>query len=192
MTCGVYKLTSQSGKIYVGSSKNIEVRVADHIKRARGGNHPNPLLNKAWKKYGELTWEVLLVCNEVDLIKNEQRFIDELRPEYNCSKIAGKVDWTPELRASFGAQQRGKKRPPRSEETKRKISISNSGKVRSQSWRENISASKKGKPGHPLSPENRERLRLSRIGTKHNETTRAKMRLAWERRKMQDAQSDTH
>lgn len=187
MTCGIYKLISKSGKIYVGSSKNIEARVKEHFKRARGGNHLNPVLNKAWSKYGEFSWEILCVCDEGSLLEKEQQFIDELEPEYNLSRIAGKVEWTPELREAFGKRQRGQKRPPRSEETKRKISIANTGRVFSKKHRENISASKRGKPGTPLSPENKERLRLSRLGSKHTEETRAKMRLAWEKRRKRNA-----
>ena len=46
---GIYKITSPSGKIYIGQSKNIEKRFKAYYKKL-GKNQPR--LYRSFKKYG--------------------------------------------------------------------------------------------------------------------------------------------
>lgn len=50
---GVYKITcTPSGKVYIGSSKDIRQRWFDHTSKLRKNKHSNPHLQAAWNKYG--------------------------------------------------------------------------------------------------------------------------------------------
>jgi group I intron endonuclease len=98
MTCGVYLLTSPSGKRYVGSSEKVERRYREHRARAVRGEHPNPALARSFLKYGELDLAVLEECEPELLVVREQAHIDALQPELNVSTVAGRVDYTPEVR----------------------------------------------------------------------------------------------
>ena len=60
-----------------------------------------------------------------------------------------------------------------SEETKRKLSIANTGKVRTESHRRNLSIALKGKTKNPASVE---KMRISNTGKKQSEETKAKRR----------------
>lgn len=100
--CGVYLIESRaSGKRYIGSSRNIEARWARHRYDLRAGCHHSPALQRAYAKYGEanLRFEVLETCSPDECVAAEQRFIDEMKPEYNVSPIAGMPAHTDEVRA---------------------------------------------------------------------------------------------
>lgn len=87
--CGVYKITSPSGKFYIGSSVDIRKRWNEHRCRLSGatGGHHNQYLQNAANKYGleNLTFEVVELCERQDVRATEQRLIDSLKPEYNLS-----------------------------------------------------------------------------------------------------------
>lgn len=201
--CGIYKLTSPSGKFYVGSSCNIKRRLQQHGSKARLGKHGNSKLQAAFNKYGTLKADILLVCRVEDLIFYEQLCIDTFAPPYNQSPIAGpKISlgktFTPEHRANMSAALRGR---PCSPETRAKMRVAHKGKVLSPEHREKISAAKKGKRlppfspihcarlsaakiGHVLSAESRSKLAASQTGKKASLETRAKMRASARGRKM--------
>lgn len=87
--CGVYCITSPSGKKYIGSSNNIIRRWKNHKTDLRKGKHHSPYLQNAWNKYqGNLEFYVLLLCQEQDLQLYEQQYLDFYKPEYNISPTA--------------------------------------------------------------------------------------------------------
>lgn len=102
MTSGIYKLETRPGRFYVGSSQNIEQRCRYHLTRLRNGRHTNAKLQASFDKNGGASWEVLDECDPVELLQREQRAIDELSPPLNLSRVAGKVEQTPEVRAKIG------------------------------------------------------------------------------------------
>ena len=77
---GVYQIRcKRNGKIYVGSAVNVQARWDKHRRELRRGSHPNPYMQHAWKLYGEVSFE-LLVLEYVDaarLLETEQRWIDQ-------------------------------------------------------------------------------------------------------------------
>lgn len=147
MTCGVYQLTAPSGKTYIGSSINCERRYKGHKTRAQKGSHPNPHLMRAFRKYGELAFRLLIICRPEDRIIYEQVAINALKPEYNVSKIAGVVEWTPELRQRrAAAADEYWSRPG----TRQNVSDFHKGRKRSAKTCDNISAAttiQMNKPG---------------------------------------------
>ena len=71
-TCGVYSITNlQNNKRYIGSSKNIESRWADHRRRLRKNTHHSIHLQRAWNEYGEqnFCFEILEECLKEQLFE---------------------------------------------------------------------------------------------------------------------------
>lgn len=90
---GIYRIRNKvNGKCYYGSSKNIEKRWKRHKNDLKNNNH-NPLLQRAWNKYGEnnFIFEVVEECELNILLETEQKYLD-LLPEYNIGLKASGGD----------------------------------------------------------------------------------------------------
>ncbi len=91
-TSGIYQIQSiiKPEKIYIGSAKNIDRRRKEHFRALRRGGHDNPKLQSHYNMYGEsdLIFSLLLGCDECDLLKVEQYFIDTYNPWFNICKNA--------------------------------------------------------------------------------------------------------
>lgn len=85
--CGIYRLVFPSGKSYIGSSTNMEVRKRYHSWSCKGQRHINSIVQKAWNKYQEFVFERLIYCKSELLMFYEQLLIDKLEPEYNITKV---------------------------------------------------------------------------------------------------------
>lgn len=119
---GIYKITNiQNGKIYIGSAINIESRKRIHLSALRKGNHHNPHLLAAYKKYGEdsFVWDILEHVTQLnDLLYREQKYLDEVKPfdrniGYNVLPTAGspyRREYSFESRKKMSMSQLGRKR----------------------------------------------------------------------------------
>ena len=126
MGSGIYTITNKDNlKIYVGSAVSLYARSIHHINALKRGTHGSHHLQRAFNLYGAdcFHFTVLEYCEKDKLIEREQFYIDTLHPEYNISPTAG--------------SQLGIKR---SEETKKKMSIAQKGKVITTEQRKKISA----------------------------------------------------
>jgi group I intron endonuclease len=87
---GIYKITSPSGKFYIGSAVDMQRRCHEHRTGLRRGSHCTLPLQKAYVKYGieKLEFSAVLYCRREDLIFFEQICIDGLGPQYNLRRIA--------------------------------------------------------------------------------------------------------
>jgi group I intron endonuclease len=89
---GIYQIKNLiNGKIYIGSSVNIQVRWWTHKSRLRRGIHGNPHLQSAWNKYGEDAFEfsiLEIVEKREDAVILEQDYLDMFLPEYNVVQRA--------------------------------------------------------------------------------------------------------
>lgn len=93
---GVYRiLCVPTGKVYIGSSKNIASRWASHLSLLRRDEHHSPHLQHAWNKYGEgaFVFEVVELAEKAQLLVREQKWIGESRCcdsdfGYNVAPIA--------------------------------------------------------------------------------------------------------
>lgn len=126
-------LNKANGKIYVGQTdRTAQIRKTEHFSELRTQVHTNPHLQASWNKYGEDSFEfnVLEHCDEKDLGVNEDWWIDyfdstDRSKGYNL-QTGGVVGYT--RTEEFGRKISERlKGVPRSEETKKKISKSNSG-----------------------------------------------------------------
>ena len=79
MTCGVYKISfSNTDKVYVGSSKDIEKRIKQHKDMLSRGNHHSYKLQEYYNEgsnKGLMEFSVLVETNPEDRIIAECKFI---------------------------------------------------------------------------------------------------------------------
>ena len=71
--CGIYKIESPSGKLYIGQSKNIKQRYRHHLSLGS----TNTKLGRSYKKYGkeEHTFTVVEYCEIGELSEKELHYI---------------------------------------------------------------------------------------------------------------------
>ena len=84
--CGIYRITNTiTGDFYIGSSKNVKHRWADHKNPSRWNYCPNNQLYQDMQKYGvdKFAFEILEEVEEGSLKEVEQQFIETLKPTYN-------------------------------------------------------------------------------------------------------------
>jgi len=175
---GIYAITStMSGKVYIGSTVNLEKRWSEHWGNLRRGVHSNPHLQSAWNKYGETTFEfgvLEYLANLDQLHLAEQFWMDVYREEgrklYNCGLVARSPrlgrKHTDEARRNMSRAQKGR---VHTKEQHRKIGEAHKGKIISEEQRQMLS-DLLGKP-YPafihegtgeIIPEGRNLLRLCR------------------------------
>lgn len=116
MNCGIYQIRNErNGKRYVGSSCDFTRRWKEHRGALRSRRHYNPILSRAWEKYGaeSFRFSALLVCDERDLLFYENRVIQGMNPEYNVATVAGTtrgIKYSDEARAKISKAMMGNKR----------------------------------------------------------------------------------
>ena len=77
---GIYQIRCrENGKIYVGSTVDLQARWRSHRRDLDNGVHVNPHLQSAWNRYGEKSFEfsVLEYVDENRLLVTEQLWIDK-------------------------------------------------------------------------------------------------------------------
>ena len=127
--CGVYKITSPSGQIYIGESSDIKRRWKDY-KHSKGKGQPK--LKNSFQKYNvnQHIFEIIEECLFEDLKCRErywQDFYDVLNGGLNCSLT-----------------ECGELKKETSEETLQKLSNSLKGRIFSEEHKNKISQSLKG------------------------------------------------
>jgi len=139
---GIYKITSPKGRVYIGQSTDILKRWKSHKHNYKRFNW---LLYNSFKKYGfdKHKFEIVTECASEELNELE-RYYQEI---YNCLGKGGLNCILTKSSDKTGAM---------STETKLKLSIALTGKVRT--------------------PEQKERLRKIVTGRKHSEETKNKIR----------------
>lgn len=131
-SAGIYQILNLvNGKIYVGSSINLDRRKIDHWSRLRCKKHSNKHLQNAWDKYGEdkFSFQVLQVVeSEKSLAGCEQFWIsrtscDDENHGYNLMTVKDlHYTHSAKTKAKLGDISRGRKH---TEETKLKMSNNN-------------------------------------------------------------------
>jgi group I intron endonuclease len=97
----IYKIARKNGQpedCYIGSSINGKYRWQKHRSTLKGQYHENIILQRAWNKYGEDSFEFVIIeqTTESTLLEREQFYIDSIKPRYNIAFIAGKPPIDPE------------------------------------------------------------------------------------------------
>lgn len=91
MTSGIYAIKNKiNGKIYIGSSSNIETRFKRHKRELKKGNHHNAHLQRSYEKYGDVNFEFYVLEETENLFEQEQNWIDNIGIElYNIGSVGG-------------------------------------------------------------------------------------------------------
>ena len=147
-TCGVYTITCvANGRVYVGSSTDLRSRLREHGRRLESGTHRNPHLVNAAKKYGLASMQyaiVELVEDPAQLIPREQWWMDRLDSFENGFNIRPKAE------SNVGVK--------RSEETRKRMSKAQKGRLVSEETRRLLSRIFTGRKIGPMSEERRRKL----------------------------------
>ena len=124
-TSGIYKITNTiTGDFYIGSSKNVKIRWANHKCQSRWNEQPNNPMYIDMRKYGvdKFDFEILEVVEEDKLKVTEQYFIETLKPTYNrCNAKGLNIERYKETKKEYNKSDKGK-------ETKKKYEKSDKGK----------------------------------------------------------------
>lgn len=143
MSYAVYGIRNKyNGRVYVGSTKNLKLRLQRHFSMLRAGTHKNRKIQKDFTRYGENSFEVVVLStatNEKSALKFEQIFIEGFENTYNILQFVASAKGrqytqvtlqrmsdtakgrviTPEQREKIAISKRGTKA---TEEHRRKIS----------------------------------------------------------------------
>jgi group I intron endonuclease len=170
---GIYKIVNKkNGKYYVGSSMYIHNRWKKHIKMLKANDHHSPKLQRAWNKYGEDSFEFVVVeevpnATSKSLKPIEDRYLLECKahPETNYN-------------ASYSATTTY--HPPLSDDKKRLISEKLSAVPRTEEWRRKIGEAnrRRGRLSDASYEKMAEKLRVSMKGRINSEETRRRISLA--------------
>lgn len=137
---GVYTITNMvNGKLYVGGSGNMRVRLNKHKSDLRNNKHPNKHLQSAWNLYGEdnFKFEELEQTTEDLCFYLEQywkNMLNSCDPSYGydinpVAFQAYKHKWTEEEKKIISLRQSGRKL---TEKHKKNIGLGNLGKTISE------------------------------------------------------------
>ena len=109
---GVYKITNTiTNDFYIGSSKNVKCRWANHKCPSKWNEHPNNPLYLNMKKYGvdKFVFEILAETEVEQLKEKEQQFIETLKPTYNrCNAKGLNIEKYKEYQREYYQQNREK------------------------------------------------------------------------------------
>lgn len=139
---GIYKIKNLiTSDIYIGSCSNFNVRKGSHLCLLRQGKHHSIILQRAFDKYKEFNFSIVLIENVIkeNLIKREQYYIDSLKPKYNICRIAGSTQgrvFTEEHRSKLSKSLTGKIRTQEQKETQRQLKL---GKTHTQNTKDKVS-----------------------------------------------------
>lgn len=163
-TIGIYKITSPSGKVYIGQSVNIKKRWITY-KGIHSGSLGPHIVNSL-KKYGPENhiFEIIEECSIEQLNEREVYY-----KQIELDKVNG--DWSKVLFCELHDEGGG----PRSEQVIEKMRQGNTGKKRSEECKRKISQFQKGRP----KPEGyKEKMRLLHLGKTRPEGTGQKISIA--------------
>lgn len=86
MDGGIYQIRNiVTDDIYIGHSKNLKKRKQEHFGMMKRGNHHNINVKESVSNFGiqNFLFEILLYCDEQNLIFYEQLLVDKLKPSFN-------------------------------------------------------------------------------------------------------------
>lgn len=195
---GIYKIINQiNGKIYIGSSKDINYRCNRHFSDLRNNCHRNRYLQRSWNKYGENNFrlEIIEIIDKntttsefkYNLLTREQYYLDTIlfaqewitrtnntfrKLGYNLNPVAGSplgFKHSQHTKDLMSAQRIGVKK---SKQHAINIGLGHKDKIVSDKTREKLRLIQTGKVA---TIEAKENMRQAQLGRKHDEETKNKI-----------------
>jgi group I intron endonuclease len=170
---GVYKLTCvKNGKVYIGKSVNMYFRLSCHKsceKKSKGRHYiESAIIKHGWNSFNIEILETIdnfdkMVDND-ELLKKESYYI-ELYDSTNNDKGY-----------NFCKHSTDRTGIKASDETRRRISLSQIGRKHSEETKEKIRQARLGKAGTPHTAEHKERMRKINLGKKMSTESKDKLR----------------
>jgi group I intron endonuclease len=185
-SCGIYKIENVvNKKMYIGGSKNLHRRKSEHFSKLKYDKNGNYFLQKEYNEHGKdsFIFSVLIYCEPHEINRYEQEVVNYFSKSYllynicleNVNNNTGVVsrDETRKKISESHADMKKEKHPmwgrEHTEETKKKISLANSGE---NSWMWNKRGENNPNYGKKLSEETKLKISLSGIGRVPSEETR--------------------
>lgn len=170
---GIYRILNLvNNKQYIGSSKNIKIRIRTHFYKLRKNSHESAKLQNAVNKYGldNFKFETVEECLPDQCLEREQWYLDNWRPEYNIRSLASsnlgfKHSLETKLKIKLG--HLGKKKPALTEQHKRQISIRHMGSRKGSCSIEHKLKIKAALTGRSLSIETKNKMSIMKQGKKN-------------------------
>ena len=110
---GVYKITNTiTGDFYIGSSKDVKHRFAEHKCPSSWKKFPNNPLYLDMQRYGlnKFVFEILEEVEIEHLKETEQKFIETLQPTYNNRNANGlDIERYKDYQKEYNKSNKGKK-----------------------------------------------------------------------------------
>lgn len=165
---GVYCIKNTvNNKTYIGISTDLKHRIKTHYHKLQNSNHHNKHLQKSVNFYNldHFTVEVIELVEESNLLIKEnfyQQLYKSTDSDYGYNVLLTDVN--------------GQVR--HSEESKRKISIGNKGKIRSKETRVKLSIANLGSPGTPHTEKHKVYMSQKMSGRTLSDETKKKMSTA--------------
>jgi len=164
---GIYQIKNLvNGKFYIGQTNRFATRASHHENALKNNRHDNKHLQNAWNLHGPeaFVFSVLAVidCEEKRTLV-EQKLIDVFYGG-NCYNMDRKARLSSkDFAEKISKANKGKKRKSHSEETKRKISASHTGKIVSEATKAKLRKPRpKKQQGKPFSAERKQKIREGR------------------------------
>lgn len=197
MKSGIYFIKRLGGKIYIGSSKDVNQRLSQHFSRLKKGNHHNAIMQNTYNKHGKDVFKtgVLEFCEVDSLIEREQFYMDSYDKQelFNIRLIAESnkgFKHSEKTKAKLSEALKGNQYAlgmRHTNEAKTKMSIDRKGNKNSlgvkhtKETRLKLSILRKGKK---QSPEHIENNAKTRIGSKRSEESKIRMSIAAKNRNL--------
>lgn len=176
----VYKITNKSnGKRYIGqTTHSLEWRWKKH-------QYPSNcvLLHRAIKKYGKDGFELTIIarCDSMEELNHREEYyikiFNTLSPNgYNLDTGGKNKKASEETRQKISKAVKGRKRNPHSEESKKKMSLSHTGKRASEETKKKLSVMRMGRKQTPQAIEKLRAFLKGRSKSKEHRLNLAKSR----------------
>lgn len=189
--CGIYKIeNSSNGKVYIGQSVDVLDRNERHFKELERGTHRNIYLQRAYDKDKQFfAFKIIEKCTRAQLNAKEVYYIElhnatNINFGYNLRDGGNSWAHSEETKLKIGLANKGKKSAlGRTHTAETKLQMSNSCKAKppmSEETKKKISVTLTGKPsrklGVKLSDEHKKKLSDSHMGYIMPEAQKQKIR----------------
>lgn len=179
MNSGIYIIKNNiNNKQYIGSAVNLQKRWINHLGGLRNNVHHNTKLQHSFNKYGEKSFEFIILekCSKDILIEKEQYYIDTIKPYYNLNPVAGNrlgTRHSKETREKMSKDRKGlipwnkgKKTGPLTKEHRKKVVAAG---------KKALIAYNKSKAGKHLTDEHKQKVSKALTGRKFTEEHKRKL-----------------